>query len=47
MSTLLKQAMSWSHSNLSLYVDDSTIYTMSTTEQATTTTTTKKYKIIL
>ena len=47
MSALLASAAKWEHSDLLLYIDDSTIYATSATEHATTTTAIKRYKEVL
>ena len=47
MLALLASATKWEHSNLSLYVDDGTIYATSATEKATTLTATKRYEEVL
>jgi hypothetical protein len=46
-SSLLDTAKSWQHADLSLYVNDSAIYTVSTTLKATTKSARTKYEAIL
>jgi hypothetical protein len=46
-SSLLDTAKSWQHSDLSLYIDDSAIYTASATLKAATKSAWTKYEAIL
>jgi hypothetical protein len=46
-SSLLESTKSWQHADLSLYVDDSTIYTVSATLKAATKSARTKYETIL
>ena len=46
-SSLLDIAKSWQHANLSLYIDDGAIYTISTTLKATTESACTKYEAVL